>query len=177
MEKFKWYAVHTLSQYEQKVKKLIENTKSKYNMDDYIEKIVIPVDTEVKKVDGIKKEKQIKVFPGYILVRMILDEKSSYFIKHTPGVTNFVSVSGKPVAMKDSEIHRILESLNPDKVFKPKKKWEAGMIVRISDGPFSDFTGKIENVNEQKETIVVSVSLFGRDTPVEIEFGKIEKVS
>ena len=177
MEKFRWYAVHTLSQYEQKVKTLIENTKSKYGMENHIDKIVILMDTEVKKVEGKKVEKAIKVFPGYIMIRMALDEKSSYFVRNTPGVTNFVSTSGKPVAMKDSEIQRILDSLDPNKTLKPKKKWENGMIVRISDGPFSDFTGKIENVNEQKETIVVSVSLFGRDTPVEIEFGKVEKVS
>lgn len=176
MDRSRWYAVHTLSQYEQKVKKLIENTKSKYGMEKHIKEIIIPTDTQVKKVDGKKIEKQVKVFPGYLMIRMVLDDNSYNFIKRTPGVTNFVSNGNKPVAMKDEEIARIMESLDPNKGFVPKKVWEKNMVVRISDGPFCDLTGKIDNVNDQKETLTVSINLFGRETPVEIEFGKVEKI-
>jgi transcriptional antiterminator NusG len=176
MEKFKWYAVHTLSQSEQKVKTLIENTKEKYNMVKKINEIIIPVDTEIIKKEGKKIEKKVKVFPGYIMINMVLDDDSFNFIKRTPGVTNFVSSGGKPVTIKDEEIRGIMEVLDPNKGIKPKKKWAKNMIVRISDGPFSDFTGKIEEVNDEKEIMKVMISLFGRDTPVEIEFGKVEKI-
>jgi transcriptional antiterminator NusG len=176
MDKFKWYALHTISQSEQKVKTLIENTKQKYNMVKKINEIIIPMDTETTKKEGKKIEKKVKVFPGYVMINMILDDESFNFIKRTPGVTNFVSSNGKPVTIKDEEIRGILEALDPNKGFKPKKKWSKDMIVRISDGPFSDFTGKIEEINDEKEIMKVMISLFGRDTPVEIEYGKVEKI-
>ena len=176
MEKFKWYALHTLSQSEQKVKTLIENTKVKYNMVSKINEIVIPVDVETSKKEGKLVEKKVKVFPGYVMINMILDDESFNFIRRTPGVTNFVSSGNKPVAIKDEEIRDILEALDPNKGFKPKKKWAKDMIVRISDGPFSDLTGKIEEINDEKEIMKVMISLFGRDTPVEIEYGKIQKI-
>jgi transcriptional antiterminator NusG len=176
MEKFRWYAVHTLSQYEQKVKTLIENTKSKYGMENHIDKIVIPMDTEVKKIEGKKIEKKVKVFPGYVLIRMEMNNESFNFIKRVPGVTSFVSANSKPVALKDDEIRNILEALDPNKGFKPKKKFCKDMAVRIVGGPFSDFTGKIESVNDDKEILKVMISLFGRDTPIEIEFGLVEKL-
>jgi len=176
MEKFKWYALHTLSQSEQKVKTLIENTKVKYNMVAKINEIIIPVDVETSKKEGKLVEKKVKVFPGYVMINMILDDESFNFIKRTPGVTNFVSSGNKPVTIKDEEIKGILEALDPNKGFKPKKKWVKDMIVRISDGPFSDLTGKIEEINDEKEIMKVMISLFGRDTPVEIEYGKIQKI-
>jgi transcriptional antiterminator NusG len=110
------------------------------------------------------------------MINMILDDDSFNFIRRTPGVTNFVSSGNKPVAIKDEEIRDILEALDPNKGFKPKKKWAKDMIVRISDGPFSDLTGKIEEINDEKEIMKVMISLFGRDTPVEIEYGKIQKI-
>ena len=176
MEKFKWYALHTLSQSEQKVKTLIENTKVKYNMVAKINEIIIPVDVETSKKEGKLVEKKVKVFPGYVMINMILDDESFNFIKRTPGVTNFVSSGNKPVTIKDEEIKGILEALDPNKGFKQKKKWAKDMIVRISDGPFSDLTGKIEEINDEKEIMKVMISLFGRDTPVEIEYGKIQKI-
>ena len=176
MEKFKWYALHTLSQSEQKVKTLIENTKVKYNMVSKINEIIIPVDVETSKKEGKLVEKKVKVFPGYVMINMILDDESFNFIRRTPGVTNFVSSGNKPVAIKDEEIRDILEALDPNKGFKPKKKWAKDMIVRISDGPFSDLTGKIEEINDEEEIMKVMISLFGRDTPVEIEYGKIQKI-
>lgn len=176
MNKYQWYAVHTMAQAEQKVQKLIENTKTKHGMDNFVKDVIIPTEIESKKVEGKKIEKHKKVFPGYVLIRMIMTDDSYSFIKRTPGITNFVTSGNKPVALKDSEINEILDALDPNKGFTPKKKWVKDMIVRIADGPFSDFTGKIEFVNNDKETLTVSISLFGRDTPVEIEFGKVEKL-
>ena len=141
-----------------------------------INEIIIPVDVETSKKEGKLVEKKVKVFPGYVMINMILDDESFNFIRRTPGVTNFVSSGNKPVAIKDEEIRDILEALDPNKGFKPKKKWAKDMIVRISDGPFSDLTGKIEEINDDKEIMKVMISLFGRDTPVEIEYGKIQKI-
>lgn len=171
-----WYAVHTLSQSELKVKTYIEKTKLERNMNEKISEIIIPTDVEIQKKNGKKIEKRVKVFPGYILIRMALDDSSFEYIKRVPGVTNFVSSNGKPVILKEKEVHDILEALDPNKGFKPKKKWSKDMIVRITDGPFADFTGKIEDINEDKEMLKVLISLFGRDTPVEIEFGLVEKI-
>jgi transcriptional antiterminator NusG len=135
------------------------------------------MDTEVKRVQGKKVEKKTKVFPGYVLINMKMDDESFNFVKRVPGVTNFVSSSQKkPVALKDSEVKEILESLNTDKGFIPKKKFQKDMIVRIIEGPFSEFSGKIETVYEEKEMLRVMISLFGRDTPVEIEYSYVEKI-
>ena len=177
MNRFQWFAVHTMSQSEQKVKTLIENTKSKYRMNEIVKEVIVPTEIESKKIEGKKIIKHKKVFPGYVLINMILTDDSYSFIRRTPGVTNFVQTGGKPAALKDNAIKDILDASDPNKGFSPKQKWAKDMIVRISDGPFSDFTGKIDFINNDKETLTVSISLFGRDTPVEIEFGKVEKLS
>ncbi len=177
MVKENWYAVHVLSQYENKVKSYIEKVKKERGFEDRVTEIIIPVDTEVKRVQGKKIEKQNKVFPGYVLVKMKLDDETFNFIRRVPGVTNFVSSSAKkPVALKDSEIKAILDSLDPNKGFTPKKKFSKDMLVRIIEGPFSEFTGKIETVYEDKEILKVMISLFGRDTPIEIEYAQVEKI-
>jgi transcriptional antiterminator NusG len=177
MVKENWYAVHVLSQYENKVKSYIEKVKKERGFEDKVTEIIVPVDTEVKRVQGKKIEKQNKVFPGYVLVKMKLDDETFNFIRRVPGVTNFVSSSAKkPVALKDSEIKAILDSLDPNKGFTPKKKFSKDMLVRIVEGPFSEFTGKIETVYEEKEILKVMISLFGRDTPIEIEYSQVEKI-
>ena len=176
MVKNNWYAIHVLSQYENKVKSYIDKVKKERGFDAKINEVIIPMDTEIKRVQGKKVEKKTKVFPGYVLINMKLDEDTFNFIKRVPGVTNFVSSSAKkPVALKDNEVKEILESINPDKGFIPKKKFQKDMIVRIVEGPFSEFTGKIETVYEEKELLRVMISLFGRDTPVEIQFSQVEK--
>ena len=176
MTKDQWYAIHVLSQYENKVKNYIDKVKKERGFESKINEVIIPMDTEVKRVQGKKVEKKTKVFPGYVLINMKMDEETFNFVKRIPGVTNFVSSSArKPVALKDSEVAEILESINPDKGFIPKKKYEKDMIVRIVEGPFIEFTGKIETVYEEKKMLRVMISLFGRDTPVEIEFAQVEK--
>lgn len=176
MTKDQWYAIHVLSQYESKVKNYIDKVKKERGFESKINEVIIPMDTEVKRVQGKKIEKKTKVFPGYVLINMKMDEETFNFVKRIPGVTNFVSSSArKPVALKDSEVAEILESINPDKGFVSKKKFEKDMIVRIVEGPFIEFTGKIETVYEEKKMLRIMISLFGRDTPVEIEFAQVEK--
>lgn len=177
MSKSKWYAVHVLPQSEQKVKTLIERTASKKFVQNKIKQILIPMDIDSKKINGKKIEKTVKVFPGYILINMELDDETYTFIKQTPGVTNFVSSQAKkPIALRDEEVQDVINALDPNKGFKPKKVWAKNMLVRVSEGPFSDFTGKIEDVYDEKQKLKVMISLFGRDTPVELEFGQVEKV-
>jgi transcriptional antiterminator NusG len=176
MAKVSWYAVHTMTQAEQRVVNYINKTLDGNELKSMIREVIIPTDIDTKRVGGKKVEKKVKVFPGYVLIRMEMSNESFNFIKRVPGVTSFVSANGKPVALKDDEIKNILEALDPNKGFKPKKKFCKDMVVRIVGGPFSDFTGKIESVNDDKELLKVMISLFGRDTPVEIEFGLVEKL-
>lgn len=178
MARASWYAVHVLSQAEQRVKTFIDKTREERGMKNRILDVIIPVDTETKRIQGKKIEKKVKVFPGYVLIKMELDDETFTFIKRVPGVTNFVSSgANKPVAMKDSEIDNILEALDPNKGFKPRNKFCKDMIVRITAGPFSEYTGKVDFIDEDKEMLKVLIPLFGRDTPIEIEFGQVEKVS
>ena len=174
----KWFVVRAVSGKERKVKEQLELEISRQKLSDYVGQILIPMDIDQKKVNGKKIEKSVKVFPGYILINMSLDDETYTFIKQIPGVTNFVSSQAKkPVALKDEEVQEVLDALDPNRGFKPiKKEWAKNMLVRVSDGPFSDFTGKIEDVNDEKQKLKVMISLFGRDTPVELEFGQVEKV-
>lgn len=145
-------------------------------MDDKILEIIIPVDKEVKVKNGKKCEMETKVFPGYILVKMVMDDNTWNLVKRTEYVTNFVSASGKPVPIKDSEVKRIITSLDPNTGFKPKKTWMKDMVVRVNDGPFIDLTGKIDFVDDDKQKLKVMINLFGRDTPVELSYDQVEKI-
>ncbi len=171
----KWYAVHVFTQHEQKVKTLVEKLAKKQNLHDKIQEVIIPVDKEIKVKNGKKTELETKVFPGYILVKMVMDDNTWNLVKRTEYVTNFVCANGKPVPIKDSEVKRILESLDPNRGFKPKKTWAKDMLIRVSDGPFIDLTGKIDVVDDEKQKLKVMINLFGRDTPVELTFDQVEK--
>ena len=170
-----WYAVHTYSGHENKVKTNIERRADSMNLKDKIFRILVPTDTEVRNRGGKKTEVKRKVFPGYVLIDMVLDDATWYLVKSTTGVTGFVSSGNKPVPLQPSEIQAILEALNPNAP-RPKATWEKGQVVRVTAGPFADFTGKIEDVNEQREKLRVLISIFGRDTPVELDFNQVEKI-
>ena len=172
----KWYAVHVFTQHEQKVKSLIEKLAKNRLMDDKILEIIIPVDKEVKTQNGKKVNVETKVFPGYILIKMILNDETWDLVRRTQYVTSFVSSGGKPVPIKDSEVKRILSSLDPNTGFKPKKTWMKDMVVRVNDGPFIDLTGKIDFVDDDKQKLKVMINLFGRDTPVELSYDQVEKI-
>ena len=168
-----WYAVHTYSGHENKVKTNIERRAESMNLKDKIFRILVPTETELRTRAGKKQEVQRKVFPGYVLIEMLMDDSTWYLVKSTTGVTGFVSSGNKPVPLQDKEIQAILEAIEaPDR--RPKVKWSKDDVVRVTAGPFADFTGKIEEINVEKEKVKVLISIFGRDTPVELEFAQVE---
>ncbi|MHB9037792.1 MAG: transcription termination/antitermination protein NusG [Armatimonadota bacterium] len=175
MAEKQWYAVHTYSGHENKVKTNIERRADSMNLKDKIFRILVPTEMELRTRGGKRQEVQRKVFPGYVLIEMVLDEATWYLVKSTTGVTGFVSSGNKPVALQDREVQDILDAIEaPDR--KPKVKWSKDEVVRITSGPFTDFTGKIEEVHVQKEKLKVLISIFGRDTPVELDFSQVERL-
>lgn len=170
-----WYAVHTYSGHENKVKTNIERRADSMSLKDKIFRILVPTEQEIRTRGGKRQEVQRKVFPGYVLIEMILDDTTWYLVKSTTGVTGFVSSGNKPVPLQDKEVQAILTALeSPDR--HPKIRWQKDEIVRVRSGPFTDFTGKIEEVSPQKEKLKVLISIFGRDTPVELDFSEVEKL-
>ena len=175
MAEKQWYAVHTYSGHENKVKTTIERRAESMNLKDKVFRILVPTETELRTRAGKRQEVQRKVFPGYVLIEMVLDDTTWYLVKSTTGVTGFVSSGNKPVPLQDKEVQAILDAIEaPDR--KPKVKWSKEDVVRVVAGPFSDFTGKIEEVNIQKEKLKVLISIFGRDTPVELDFAQVERL-
>ncbi|MCC6445660.1 MAG: transcription termination/antitermination factor NusG [Armatimonadetes bacterium] len=170
-----WYAVHTYSGHENKVKTNIERRAESMRMKEKIFRILVPTEAEMRTRNGKRVEVKRKVFPGYILIEMVLDDDTWYLVKNTTGVTGFVSSGNKPVPIQDKEIQAILETLEGE-VRRPKVIWEKGDVVRVVAGPFAEFTGKIEEVNAPKEKLRVLISIFGRDTPVELDFTQVEKI-
>lgn len=174
MEKH-WYAVHTLSGHENKVKVNILRRAKSLGLQDKIFRILIPTEEELRVRGGKRVSVRRKIFPGYILIEMVLDDQTWHLVRNTTGVTGFVSSGHRPVPIKDEEVQRILRSVQESKQ-RPKVKWNKGDTVRVLTGPFAELTGKIEEVNLEKERLKVMIELFGRDTPVELEFTQVEKM-
>jgi len=175
MAEKQWYAVHTYSGHENKVKATIERRTESMNLKDKIFRILVPTESELRTRAGKRQEVQRKVFPGYVLIEMVLDENTWYLVKSTTGVTGFVSSGNKPVPLQNKEVQDILDAIEaPDR--KQKVKWSKDEVVRVVSGPFTDFTGKIEEVNVQKGKIKVLISIFGRDTPVELNYSQVERL-
>ncbi len=169
-----WYAVHTYSGHENKVMTNILRQAEARSLRHKVFDIRIPTEVEVRSRGGKTTEYKRKVFPGYILIDMVLDEDTWYLVKSTTGVTGFVSSGNKPVPLQAREVEAILQA-EEGAVQRPKVQWSKGDIVRVVQGPFSDFTGKIEDVNVEKQKLRVFISIFGRDTPVELDFTQVEK--
>ena len=174
---FKWYVVHVYSGSEKKVKETIEEQAKTKNMTEYIEEVMVPTEEifEIRKGTKVKREK--KFFPGYILVKMNMTDESWHFIKSQPKVTNFLGSKGKPVSLSNKEAERLLEQIT-EGVERPRSNviFEIGEEVRVSDGPFQSFNGLVEEVDEDKSRLKVTVSIFGRSTPVDLEFTQVEKI-
>ena len=170
-----WYAVHTYSGHENKVKTNIERRAESLGLKDKISRILVPVEEETRTRNGRRQSIKRKVFPGYLLIEMELNDSTWYLVKNTIGVTGFVSSGNKPVPIQEREISNILESLEGG-ARKVKPAWQKGEVVRVTSGPFAEFTGNIEDVNTDKEKVKVLISIFGRDTPVELDFNQIERV-
>ena len=171
----RWYIVHTYSGYENKVKVNLEKRIEYTNMGDKIFRIEVPQKTVVQMKSGKKQEKEEKVFPGYVLVEMIMDEDSWYVVRHTSGVTKFVGSVKIPIPVKESEIKRILHRTS-SQVEKVELDVKPGDKVRIISGPFADFDADIIEVYPDKSKLRANVSIFGRETPVELEYKQINKL-
>jgi transcription termination/antitermination protein NusG len=170
-----WYAVHTYSGHENKVKTNIERRAESLGLKEKINRILVPVEEETRTRNGRRTTIKRKVFPGYVLIEMELDEQTWYLVKNTIGVTGFVSSGNKPVPLQEREVQNILESLTGDKR-RVTPTWQKGEVIRVTTGPFADFNGTIEEVNADKQKLKVLISIFGRDTPVELDFNQIERV-
>ena len=171
----RWYIVHTYSGYENKVKVNLEKRIEYMNMGDKIFRIEVPQKTVTQMKAGKKQEKEEKIFPGYVLVEMIMDEDSWYVVRHTSGVTKFVGSAKKPIPARESEIKKILHR-SSSQVEKVELDVKVGDKVRIISGPFADFDADIIEVYPDKSKLRASVSIFGRETPVELEYKQINKL-
>lgn len=172
-----WYVIHTQTGVEEKVKTHIENKLKSLPVKDLIAQILVPSERVTEVRGGKKRISERKFFPGYILVQMDLTDETWYLIKNTPGVTGFIGSGARPVAISDSEVEAILkQSVERQEKPIPKTVFEKGESVRVNEGPFVNFTGVIEEVFPTKGKLKVSISVFGRSTPVELEYWQVEKL-
>ncbi len=170
-----WYVIHTYSGYENKVKANLERRVESMGMEDKIFRVLVPTEEEIDFKDGKKKVVKRKVFPGYVLVDMIMSDDSWYVVRNTPGVTGFVGSGSKPIPLKDEEMKGILKQVGEDEP-KPRVAYQVGQEVKVISGPFVNFTGIIEEVNMERGKLKVIVSMFGRETPMELNFGQVERM-
>ncbi len=182
-EERRWYAVHTYSGYENKVKTHLEARVQSLGMKDKISRVVVPMEEETEIKNGQRRTVQRKVFPGYVLVEMVMDEQSWYVVRNTPGVTSFVGAGGgpgnliKPVPLQESEMRSILkQAAKTEEKPKAKISYVVGQHVRVIDGPFTDFIGTVSEIQPDRNKVVVVVTFFGRETPVTLDFLQVEKV-
>jgi transcriptional antiterminator NusG len=175
-----WYVVHTYAGYENKVKSNLESRIASMNMEDRIFECVIPMEDVIEFKGGKRVVVQKKVFPGYLLVRCLLDDDSWRVVRNTPGVTGFVGLGAKPTPLSRKEVESILqvqpEGAEPSRKPVRRPMYEAGESVRVKEGPFADFSGQIAEINEDQLKLKVLVNIFGRETPVELEFGQVAKL-
>lgn len=176
-ENFKWYIIHAYSGFERKVRESLESRITAFGLQNKIGRIMIPTEPVTEIRNGKKYTIERVFLPGYVLIEMDLDNDLWHVIKNTPRVTGFLGTGDKPVALSEQEVSSIIFRSDVSKE-KPslKIKFEKGEQVRINEGPFANFTGAVDEINEDKQTLKVMVSIFGRSTPVEIEFSKVDKV-
>jgi transcriptional antiterminator NusG len=174
LEGRQWYVVHSYSGYENKVKQNLEQRIETMGMQDRIFQVVVPTEEEIEVRDGQRRTYERRVFPGYILVEMIMTDDSWYVVRNTPGVTGFVGMGNKPTPLRPEEVQRIMKRMEAEAP-RIKVTFRSGQKVRIIDGPFSDFIGTVDEINMEKGKVRVLVSFFGRDTPVELDFLQVEK--
>lgn len=177
MEK-NWYVVHTYSGYENKVKTNLEKRVHSMEMQDKIFRVLVPMEEEVEHKEGKKKTVMRKVFPGYVLVEMIMTDDSWYVVRNTPGVTGFVGSAGagsKPTPLMPEEVHAILRQMGVEEA-RTTADFAVHETVKVKEGPFANFVGMIEEVDVNRSKLKVLVNMFGRETPVELDFFQVEKI-
>lgn len=170
-----WYVIHTYSGYENKVKANLERRVASMAMEDKIFRVLVPMEEEYEYKDGKRKLTKKKIYPGYVIVEMIMSDDSWYVVRNTPGVTGFVGSGAKPLALQEQEINLILHQMGIDEP-RPRIDFETGEPVRVIRGPFENFSGIIEEISPEKGKLKVLVSMFGRETPVELEYNQVEKI-
>lgn len=174
----RWYVVHTYSGYENKAKKALEERIRMQNLEDDFGDILIPMENVVEMVKGEKRTSKRKFFPGYILVQMVLNDRTKHLVKNTPKVTGFVGDQLNPPAVPNHEIERITNQVQEGTAAPtPKVQFVEGDTVRVIDGPFANFSGSVEEVQADKGKVRVQISIFGRPTPVTLDFMQVEKTS
>jgi transcriptional antiterminator NusG len=171
----RWYVIHSYSGYENKVKKNLEHRIDSMDMRDKIFQVIVPTEEEIELKDGQRRVVERRVFPGYVLVQMIMDEYSWYVVRNTPNVTGFVGMGNKPTPLPDEEVKRILRRLESEEP-KIKVDFKLGQKVRIVGGAFAEFTGTVQELYPDKGRARVMVSFFNRETPVDVDFLQLEKV-
>lgn len=173
-EEGQWYVVHTYSGHEAKVKKNLESRIETMDMSEKIFEVIVPTEEEIEIHNGQRRTVNKKVYPGYVLVKMRMDDDSWYVVRNTPGVTSFVGMGTKPTPLRDDEVITIKKQMTAEAP-RVKLSLAVGDSVRIVDGPFQDFEGKIDEVNQEKGRVKVLVSFFGRETAVELDFLQVDR--
>lgn len=172
----KWYVVHTYSGFEEKAKKALEDRARSLGLESMLSEVLVPAEAVVELKKGVKKTSSRQFFPGYILVKMDLNDETWHLVKNTPKVTGFVGSGKKPPPVPEKEIERIVKQID-EGVAAPKQvgDFNKGETVKVSEGPFGGFTGVVEEVNQEKSKLKVLVSIFGRSTPLELDFSQVQK--
>ena len=171
----KWYVIHTYSGYENKVLQTLEQKVKSMGLENVINRILIPMEDEIDVKDGKKRTVKRKVFPGYVLIEMEVNDRSWYVVRNTPGVTGFVGSATNPIPLEPKEVERILGKQEVESEPKTHISVEVGEEVRITEGPFENCIAVVTEVNEEKGTVKGLVNMFGRETPVEVDYSQIEK--
>jgi len=173
----RWYIVHAYSNFEKKVAESIREQAKQRGLEEFVDEVLVPTETVTEVRRGRKVNSERKFYPGYVLVKMALTDEIFHLIKNTPKVTGFLGATDKPQPISDAEALRLLQQVQEGiERPKPSVSFEVGEQVRVSDGPFASFNGTVEEVDEARSRVKVAVSIFGRATPVELEFGQVEKV-
>ena len=173
----KWYVVHTYSGHENKVKSALDKTVKAHGLEEKISKVIIPTENVTEMRNGKRTVTARKFFPSYILVQMEMTDETLHMINNTPGVSRVVGVAGRPTPLRDEEGERILEAIDTGRVKPtPEIPFKLGEHVRVIDGPFTDFTGVVDEINAERGKLKVMVSIFGRPTPVELDFLQVQSV-
>jgi transcriptional antiterminator NusG len=174
----KWYVVHVYSGFEKKISQQLREQAAQKGLADKFEEILVPAEEVVEVRRGQKTQAERKFFPGYVLVKMEMTDDAWHLVKNTPKVTGFLGEKNRPTPIRESEAKRMMQQLQEgaDKPKRPAIVYEVGEQVRVADGPFTSFNGVVEEVDEERGRVKVSVSIFGRSTPVELEYGQVEKL-